>query len=756
MAKEKPPIKGILNGLNEQNGDAIKKALNLDGEPIAEAEQSEKEITDKELDSPFSDTAMSNWDKLVVDAQAKKEAGKLLTAEEVAILKAQEKISEGNKISIEQSSVQVNPTQANSITEQQPEAQTQESKQTEQAPKERVNTPQREYQALRKRAEEARLKMEQSRAQLKVQGLNDKEIEQNQSYLWARDSYHELQRQARQSNYDRLIARGYYLLPKIEARYKKRILGKEFANSVEMEAIEKDYECAMAHFREGLIRGSVMRGRQLENAEEIQRRNQENGPAWKKVGLRLIDWWREKNIWQRAAYGAVITGGVLASGTLLGIGGIGLVAIPGIAATRAFRGAVGGYFGQFISNFIIKNFRNEDKFKQKQEDTFFQEQGEELKTRLERTRPDLEKVKSLQDLEEFMKCAKGNYKETVDKALIKHSRTNAIIQAGVGLATGFGLAQGMEGFIGKGSAGNIFDVFGNKGAGNIAQNIPEQIPINIRDGVLLENGNIRLPIGSRGPEGSMIDFFMNNPEVCRTSGWDGVSPLEGWAGRVAHLTWLADAQEMVSKPEVVNELIEKGFLSPDQIGNTEAIYSAYAESMRHIGSGFVEMNLPKGTIDLTNMNQLHEVGPTGTEFIPTGSAPTSNVLESNYNLVPDQLAGSNPSGINSAEQFLWQTGENVVMSREALMNTIPPNHDFFEGLANTKLTSKDIVKMFAEKKFTAQDLINYYSHQKGVIMDTSPDRIEHLFSEASRSGFSVGKKGKALKAIASIWKSLYH
>ncbi|MDD2753439.1 MAG: hypothetical protein PHT44_02435 [Candidatus Portnoybacteria bacterium] len=91
-----------------------------------------------------------------------------------------------------------------------------------------------------------------------------------------------------------------------------------------------------------------------------------------------------------------------------------------------------------------------------------------------------------------------------------------------------------------------------------------------------------LKIGSRGPEGAIIDNFRAKPDVAKAFGWDGKTDINKWAGTRAHQLWLKSAEGELAKPGMAENLVKHGFTA-----NAEG----YAKAMRHLGRGaFVELD----------------------------------------------------------------------------------------------------------------------------------------------------------------------
>jgi hypothetical protein len=116
-----------------------------------------------------------------------------------------------------------------------------------------------------------------------------------------------------------------------------------------------------------------------------------------------------------------------------------------------------------------------------------------------------------------------------------------------------------------------------------------------------------LPIGKRGPEGAIIDYFRNHPDVavekfgfpkelCSADGKiTNLEVFNRWAGVRAHQLWLADAKEALKRPDVLENLKKLGY-SQDLDG--------YEKMMRHISEGNIKINIEKGEIDLVDVQYL--------------------------------------------------------------------------------------------------------------------------------------------------------
>ena len=194
--------------------------------------------------------------------------------------------------------------------------------------------------------------------------------------------------------------------------------------------------------------------------------------------------------------------------------------------------------------------------------------------------------------------------EKIEKAQKKYVRDQII--KGVIMGAGFATV----GYALRHFAGEWFDW--NKKAGvveastiNSAKTIAEAPISETPLAVAAEIKPEILTIGARGPEGAIIDYFRENPDVAVEKFGasselvkDGIiqdsDKFNEWAGGKAHRLWLEDAKEMFEgskKSEIIDNLGKLGY-SKDIEG--------YAQMMRRIGEGGVEIDPETGKINLTN------------------------------------------------------------------------------------------------------------------------------------------------------------
>lgn len=194
-------------------------------------------------------------------------------------------------------------------------------------------------------------------------------------------------------------------------------------------------------------------------------------------------------------------------------------------------------------------------------------------------------------LEKFLEFREKKISKTQREYIIRETAKGAFLGAGFALA-GYALRHfASEWFNWKKPP----EIISKASAAEIKKEIGMPTPI--------PKDNLEyLPIGKRGPEGAIIDYFKQNPEVAKNFGWNPQKhpSLEEWAGKKAHLLWLEEAKEALKKPETLETLKKLGY-SPDLKG--------YEEMMTRIGKGYVEIDPNTGKIELREMEYLRKLKP---------------------------------------------------------------------------------------------------------------------------------------------------
>ena len=265
------------------------------------------------------------------------------------------------------------------------------------------------------------------------------------------------------------------------------------------------------------------------------------------------------------------------------------------------------------------------------------------------------------------------------------------ISADTGQPTGGGNVLDRAAVIGSGSRPVSFEVFNEalpQAAGNqpIGGGIEAVIPGAPKVESLAQEIQVQ-PIGKRGPEGAIIDYFKGNKSAARQFGYKDNMNFNKWAGTKAHDLWHKHADEAIKDPEVVSALKKLGYAPEDYI-------KGYEEMMKHISNGGVKIDVSKGNVDLVDMEYLKfkaspilEDVPTGPQIIeeitPTGPQIDEGIVavESNAAEAVDNVISTN--ALHSVEKFAFSdlnfsVGEFSVIkniSVEKLLKEIPSSDD---------------------------------------------------------------------------------
>ena len=305
---------------------------------------------------------------------------------------------------------------------------------------------------------------------------------------------------------------------------------------------------------------------------------------------------------------------LLTTGALYGLGAVGVTlfgakALAGASMTklaifggqRFARALAGATVGQFAAKGVEKVFfGNLEKIKE-----------EELK-KLEQEFPVIEWTP--EKLKEFEKK-----RDEIFETHYKKERNKNLVKAATAIITGAGTAVGL-GFLEHAWAGGVKVAPHEAPSPKLVSETPasatgvlptEAPPVPQPEALISETSpavaaEIKpevLTIGARGPEGAIIDYFRENPDIAvkkfgcpeELYGPNGeitdLDKFNEWAGGKAHRLWLEDAKEALNKPEMLEQLKKLGY-SPDDKG--------YAQMMHRIGKGSVELDFKTGKIDLVN------------------------------------------------------------------------------------------------------------------------------------------------------------
>lgn len=285
--------------------------------------------------------------------------------------------------------------------------------------------------------------------------------------------------------------------------------------------------------------------------------------------------------WKRLIVGGAVAGGI---GAGIGLwGGAGLAVAAYIGGTKAARALFGGSLAAGINT--VANFFIDRKYgKQKEAARAAQD-----KASLQRMQAEITKMKK--EGKNWMEREEGKLRlmEMIDEDARNGNKGLQQIIARERRARGIavlvsGLAGGLAAWA---TSANLDSIIGGKSA--IAASMT-----GYEAGIDMEKPAC-FEIGDRGPEGSIIDYFRDNPDAAKSFGWDGETDLSKWSGVKAHQLWIEDASQALKNPDVVSRMEELGY-SQDPEG--------YAEMMHRIGKGNVFLDPVHKQIDLVEVDYL--------------------------------------------------------------------------------------------------------------------------------------------------------
>lgn len=337
-------------------------------------------------------------------------------------------------------------------------------------------------------------------------------------------------------------------------------------------------------FAEGVKPAEIFKKLILEERENLNNAKIESWPpvkksAWKKG----LEWWmKQKPAVRLLISTAIVTGAVAGSGGFAAVGVGGAALFAGQRYTKGFLSVgVGQLAGKGVDWVMSKG----------------------INTRREGALEKLKKGFTLEKLKEVEK----EYQKILEESA-RAERKKLYVKAGVMIAAGAGMAISL-GMLENAYTGGVkpsvpeaqikpspavpeTGVSAKPPVSPIAE-APTEVPPETP--TASEIKPFVLEIKGRGPEGAIIDHFRGNPESAKVFGWNGKADLSEWAGAKAHNLWLEDAKEALAKPETIKQLEELGY-SPDADG--------YAEMMRRIGKGAVELDIKTGEINLVDADYL--------------------------------------------------------------------------------------------------------------------------------------------------------
>lgn len=175
----------------------------------------------------------------------------------------------------------------------------------------------------------------------------------------------------------------------------------------------------------------------------------------------------------------------------------------------------------------------------------------------------------------------------------KLEKRRGVIVGAVGLTIGSGAA--FEAVKNLSHFSGLSDFFAGKVVGT-----KEMVPwtkevVHAAPEKVAKIGHIELKVGSRGPEGAILNYFDKNPITAKDFGWDGKTDLHKWAGVKAHQLWIDEAHKALADPKVLSQMDMMGY---------EKNLDGYGQMMRSMGKGIVEINMVGHKIDLVDTEYL--------------------------------------------------------------------------------------------------------------------------------------------------------
>ena len=349
----------------------------------------------------------------------------------------------------------------------------------------------------------------------------------------------------------------------------------------------------------------------LDEKEALNKIKVESWPPKEKGILRKgMEWYMKRGTVTRLL---ISTG--LVTGAVAGVGGFGAAAVATFAGYRFVRGfgsvMIGKLAGMGVDKIMSRGIEAQKEAALEKLKTGFD------LTKLKNTEKELEKI--------FEENAKAE-------------RRKMLIKAGVSVVAGAGTAIGM-GMLEHAWAGGVKvapDAIKPNTDIPSKPTVPEAPISETPPTVAAEIKPEILTIGDRGPEGAIIDYFRENPDIAvekfgcpkELYGPNGeitdVDKFNEWAGGKAHRLWLEDAKKALAKPETLEQLKKL-----DYSENAEG----YAQMMRRIGEGGVEINPETGKIELVD----------DTEYLKariqpkTSEIPWKTVPETTSELFPEKI-----------------------------------------------------------------------------------------------------------------------
>lgn len=550
--------------------------------------------------------------------------------------------------------------------------------------------------------------------------------------------------------------------------YKYRVKLKEFPEIVKLDKKE-EYAKAGASVMSGITH-FVINDLERKKMERIEK-GKEKGPLGKL-------WEKYKKLDQGTRLGiSAGLSGVIGGGLALAAGPGGWVFIAGVAGHRALRTVGGGALAAGLRSLgekIIGPRFGKEKTQALTAEAAGLEKSLLNEIEKQRKLPKEEKKKMENKL--WMSILLDKQAESYGKKLREIARKEGKTKFWLTLASGLvgGIAAaGLDWYFSKPKISEVAELAGmKKGAAPIpektglAAGAVEVMP-DKADGAMeiIE----KLPIGKRGPEGAIIDYFKVNPEAAKKFGWDGIREIKDWAGVKAHSLWLQDAQEALKNQEILGKLKSLGY-SQDMEG--------YGQMMRRIGKGFVEIDSETGQINLIETDYLRAAKETAGEAIknieqpevvipaPEENPPTTEELtdpERPKKLVEQEAVQEPEIPPPAPEEIITEETPEITTEETP---SIPEAPDTFvkdmDKLLNpleieqADALAADLFNKIREGELTADKFSEIYADKLGAVWGMTPElkaNLVKLFENLNDP--NPTKRSAATKVFKTIMRRLF-
>lgn len=487
-------------------------------------------------------------------------------------------------------------------------------------------------------------------------------------------------------------------------KYREKI--KEFPEAVVKIGKKKEYAAASASVMVGIAK---FINNDLEKMK-IERMSKEN--EREKSGVRKL-WEKYKGLsrGKRLLMSAGISAGI---GAAFALGPGGWLIAAGVAGHRSLRTLGGGAIAAGLNVLGRKIFGS--KFGRERKENLIGETEaveQEVLAEIEKQRKLSKSEKNKWRMMEIIDQHTDKYGDKLKDIGRRERKTNMIISLASGLIGGIS-AAGLDWYFSKPKISEVAE---------LAEMKKGTAPISEKTGLMSGAAEVmpgkaggaaeiieKLPIGERGPEGAIIDYFKGNPEIAKKFGWDGTRDLNGWAGIKAHQLWFEDAQEALKNPEILEKLKSLGY-SQDMDG--------YGQMMRRIKEGSVVLK-PDGTMDLAEGVEYLKAVKNSEVPIESGLPKDENV-ETLETGIKEKILPKGAWTEESSPVFDESTGKYgriAEISTEKLLNPLET--------AQADKQAFDLIDKIRKGELTADKFSNIYADKFGATGGMTPELKANL------------------------------